>query len=118
VNERIVIEVPKGETAQAVALLIRDALSDFRRAREPPDYYVRTRYPDRAPGWWKVKTETVRARLDLSRHLVVATAWLGWSIPFAPRCRTTRLPGNRAMSCAPCCRGEPCGADYNCGCGR
>jgi hypothetical protein len=75
VNERIVIEVPKGESAQAVALLIRDALSDFRRTREPSDYYVKERYPAWTEERQDEKVARVEGRLALSKRLVVETWW-------------------------------------------
>jgi hypothetical protein len=52
-----------------VAVLLRDALSDFRRARIPIHAYVKERYPYLTPNQAENKVKEVARRLLLSEHL-------------------------------------------------
>lgn len=70
--ERVVVEIPEGADAGEVALLLRDALSDF-QARRGPDHtaYVAERYEGQSESFRERKLEGVRRRCELARQIRV-----------------------------------------------
>lgn len=82
---QITIEVPEGVDPNDVAILLRDALWDFQRARgatpEAQQRYVVERYAEQSPRFRAQKRDEVAKRVALAQRLTVR-------VPTPERCST------------------------------